>query len=152
MKLSPGCKHQIFISEKNKIFQASHHELTLLPLAGNRYFSHFICILFFVPIFQAMSLWSVPDSYWGSEFYHRYHENRWKNEWFLSRLRKRKCWLMFLLLSFETSNFNLVKRFTKKKFEREAREKNEANNNTSVTLLAGVVWSLIFSKLNSFVT
>ena len=46
---------------------------------------------------------------------------------------------VFLLVSFETSNFNLVKRFTKKKFEREAREKNEANNNTSVTLLAGVV-------------
>ena len=28
-------------------------------------------------------------------------------------------------------------RFTKKKFEREAREKNEAGNNVSVTLLAG---------------
>ena len=29
-------------------------------------------------------------------------------------------------------------RFTKKKFEREARERNEANNNTSVTLVAGL--------------
>ena len=31
----------------------------------------------------------------------------------------------------------LYKRFTKKKFEREARERNEANTNASVTLLAG---------------
>ena len=34
--------------------------------------------------------------------------------------------------------FPLTIRFTKKKFEREARERNEANNNTSVTLVAGL--------------
>ena len=32
----------------------------------------------------------------------------------------------------------IIIRFTKKKFEREARERNEANNNSSVTLVAGL--------------
>ena len=48
-------------------------------------------------------------------------------------------------------------RFTKKKFEREARERNEASNNASVTLMAGVskklqppptLYSVVYVKRN----
>ena len=48
-------------------------------------------------------------------------------------------------------------RFTKKKFEREARERNEASNNASVTLMAGLrkklqppptLYSVVYVKKN----